>query len=356
LPVNQTRFVLPDDNRADDCYSQSDWKGHRDQHYIKDDKHNVWCFSPTKSWHVEDVTRLPIAERGVPHISMRNLVWPNLTDVPRNILQLWNGHLHPDGYAHNNMYGLTLFSMARMFEEASAASSNGDGSNGAAKDDEECDTLRTGQDSISHHQKLCPEGAQKRIFSATPNQPSANFQPLINKIWKYSADRPDKWGWILDEDVSGANKRGGANERPTLDQLGFQISFDLTGGVKNGPPIKTIVIEFMKSYSPEWGAVNVWFNDTPSPGSTSSGYLDNIQLDSKWEQRSSLPRSVVVHAAAVEGSNENNETTQTPSPFADWTYFLKKETELKTIYIEPVYTNVLLNNRFKFKLSGIHAC
>ena len=48
-------------------------------------------------------------------------------------------------YAHNNMYGLTLFSMARMFEEASAASSNGDGSNGAAKDDEECDTLRTGQ-------------------------------------------------------------------------------------------------------------------------------------------------------------------------------------------------------------------
>ena len=74
---------------------------------------------------------------------------PNHDEVPRNILQLWNGCEHPDGYAHNNMYGLTLFALAKMFKDAavSSASSSNDGNGGVAdgeEEEEDCDALRSG--------------------------------------------------------------------------------------------------------------------------------------------------------------------------------------------------------------------
>ena len=68
---------------------------------------------------------------------------PNHDEVPRNILQLWNGCEHPDGYAHNNMYGLTLFALAKMFKDAAVSSAvNGGVADG--EEEEDCDALRSG--------------------------------------------------------------------------------------------------------------------------------------------------------------------------------------------------------------------
>jgi hypothetical protein len=260
------------------------------------------------------------------------------------------------------MFGLTLFSLAKMFEEVASISTNGIGK-------EDCDALRSGADLIPH-QKLCPDGVKQRIFTSTPYEPSANFQPITqipttssatgsSRPWKYTADRPDKWGWIIDKGGDGrplqqdevtkfdAMKQKTAS--PTLDSLGFRLSFDLTEGVGESPTT-TVAIEFMKSYTPEWSSVNIWFNELPAPGVGKPGLEDTIKLESRWEKPASLSRVVVIHAYAA-----GNSTKET-SPFADWTYFLKTTTDLRTIHIEPVYTELVHNTRFKFKLSGMRAC
>ena len=145
-----------------------------------------------------------------------------------------------------------------------------------------------------------------------------------------------------------------------LDQLGFRLSFDLTEGVNGAPPLTTVTVEFMKSYSPEWGSIMVWFNDSPSGKSKlyglggKPGLEDSITLESRWEKQSSLSRVVVIHAAVA--ANDGNATKKPLSPFADFTYYLKRETELKTIHIEPFYREIQQTKRFKFKLSGIRAC
>ena len=139
-----------------------------------------------------------------------------------------------------------------------------------------------------------------------------------------------------------------------LDQLGFRLSFDLTEGVNGAPPLTTVTVEFMKSYSPEWGSIMVWFNDSPSPSSGIPGLEDSIKLESRWEKQSSLSRVVVIHAAVA--ANDGNATKKPLSPFADFTYYLKRETELRTIHIEPFYSEIQHAKRFKFKLSGLRAC
>ena len=136
----------------------------------------------------------------------------------------------------------------------------------------------------------------------------------------------------------------------TLDSLGYRLNFDLTGG-DGESPTTTVAIEFMKSYTPEWSSVNIWFNDSPAPGAGKPGLEDTIKLESRWERPSSLSRVVVIHA-----KNNKNYSAKEKSPFADWTYVLKTTTDLRTIHIEPVYTELRLNKRFKFKLSGIRAC
>jgi hypothetical protein len=358
LKENQHLFVFP--NHTDDCWREPRWvdQGNVREsfcHYIDDGKHNVWCFDP-QPWHVEDTTRTPIAARGVPSMSMRNILWPNHDEIPRNILQLWNGCAHPDGYAHNNMFGLTLFSLAKMFEEVAASIDITSNMHG----EEDCDALRSGADLVPHH-KLCPDGVKQRIFSNNPYRPSANFQPIVQlqhpslvagseRRWNYTADRKDKWGWILDAgpDSLKRKKMDKKVASQTLDSLGFRLSFDLTGEVGESRTA-TVAIEFMKSYTPEWSSVNIWFNDLPAPGEgTPKLPEDTIKLDSRWEKLSSLSRVVVIHAA---GSS-----TKETSPFADWTYFLKTTTDLRTIHIEPVYTELVHNTRFKFKLSGMRAC
>ena len=216
------------------------------------------------------------------------------------------------------------------------------------------------------HQKLCPDGVKQKIFVATPNQPSANFQPVSTLApsssaklrWKYTADRADKWGWIVDEDFSSQKENPyelkALSAGTTLDELGFRLSFDLTEGVNGAPPLTTVMVEFMKSYSPEWGSIMVWFNDSPSPSSGIPGLEDSIKLESRWEKQSSLSRVVVIHAAVA--ANDGNATKKPLSPFADFTYYLKRETELKTIHIEPFYSEIQHAKRFKFKLSGLRAC
>ena len=95
LPENQKRFDLPG---TDDCWQAPSWikkpcnsaeavAKSRDKvfdphgvtgrdfcHYIADGKHNIWCHTPD-AYHIEDVTSAPLAERGVPLISMRDIVW-----------------------------------------------------------------------------------------------------------------------------------------------------------------------------------------------------------------------------------------------------------------------------------------
>jgi hypothetical protein len=106
---NKEYFVLP--NHNDDCWSEPRWvamgranekhdhgyTGRDFCHYIGDGTHNVWCYDPGSAapWHVEDFTGLPIAMRGAPSMSMRNVLWPNRNEIPRNILQVWNGCGHP---------------------------------------------------------------------------------------------------------------------------------------------------------------------------------------------------------------------------------------------------------------------
>lgn len=377
LPENQNRFVTPTWN--DNCWSAPTWQakkcnaevnvhgvtGRNFCHYIDDGKHNIWCYHPS-TWHIEDTTSPPIAERGVPYVSMRDILWPDHDSPPRNVMQLWNGCEHPDGYAHNNMYGLTMFALAELFKDVAASTAAFSNGGGAGL---ECDALRSGADLVPH-QKLCSDGIKQHIFAATPNRPTSNFQPvqsLPNEAapsrWKYTADnkRGDKWGWILDE-AEAANIFEASTLNPkastTLNSLGFRLSFDLTkdadgqAGAGSNVPVTTVVVEFMKSYSPEWARVHVWFNDSPLPGAGKPGLEDVITLDAGWGKQSSLTRSVVIHAAAGKGNATKNEQ----SIFADWTYFLKLTTELKVIHIEPVSAELRAKDRFKFKLSGLRAC
>jgi hypothetical protein len=101
LGENKYRFDLPNHTN---CWNEPRWvaqgKGAMQGescHYIDDGAHNVWCFNPLSSapWHIEDTTGVPIADRGLPSMSMRNIVWPKHDEVPDNILQLWNGCGHP---------------------------------------------------------------------------------------------------------------------------------------------------------------------------------------------------------------------------------------------------------------------
>ena len=102
LPENQKRFDLPG---TDDCWQAPSWlkkpcnspkdiihrgvtigrgvTGRNFCHYIADGKHNIWCYTPD-AWHIEDATSVPIAERGVPLISMRDIVWSvnNAQQIP----------------------------------------------------------------------------------------------------------------------------------------------------------------------------------------------------------------------------------------------------------------------------------
>ena len=166
----------------------------------------------------------------------------------------------------------------------------------------------------------------------------------------------------MDEDLTNGSGKQNPNlyelqqssASAKLDQLGFRLSFDLTEGVNGAPPLTTVTVEFMKSYSPEWGSIMVWFNDSPSPSSGKPGLEDSIKLESRWEKHASLSRVVVIHAAVA--ANDGNATKKPLSPFADFTYYLKRETELKTIHIEPFYPEIQHAKRFKFKLSGLRAC
>jgi hypothetical protein len=243
------------------------------------------------------------------------------------------------------MYGLTLAALATMFQEAASNSSTITSEDG-------CEALRSGADLVPHH-RMCSATTKQRIFTATPNQPSANFQPLPldqassserQRPWTYMANRPDKWGWIIDfqRALDGLVI---ASREPE-----FGLTFDLTEGNSELPIATTVSIEFMKSYSVEWGAVNIWFNGSPSESDEGANTrpLDMVRLESRWERQSSQTRVVVIHAAGY----SDRET----SPFADWTYYLKHVTEFRTIHIEPVFTELQQKNRFKFKLSGLRAC
>jgi hypothetical protein len=117
------------------------------------------------------------------------------------------------------------------------------------------------------------------------------------------------------------------------------------------PTATTVAIEFMKSYSIEWGAVNIWFNGSPADEDAQSKPLDVIRLESRWEKQSSLSRVVVIHAAGY----SDRETR----PFADWTYYLKHVTEFRTIHIEPVFNELQHKARFNSNClarAGLRAC
>jgi hypothetical protein len=349
-PENKARFVLPATNG--DCWSEPKWVasgasfgGENKCHFARDAKHQEWCFDP-RARLIEDMTSLPIVEHGVPSISMRDIIWPNVDTIPQSILQLWNGCQHPNGLAHNNMYGLTLTALARMFQEAAS-------NNSTTTSEDGCEALRPRADvPLVPHHRMCPATTKQQIFTATPNRPSANFQPLPldqassserQRPWTYTADRPDKWGWIIDFQR--------ALDGPVIAsrEPEFGLCFDLTEGSSGLPTATTVAIEFMKSYSVEWGAVNIWFNGgSPSDEDAKSKPLDVIQLESRWERQSSLSRVVVIHAAGY--------SDREISPFADWTYYLKHVTEFRTIHIEPVFNELRQKARFKFKLSGLRAC
>jgi hypothetical protein len=276
---NSTYLALPGHNSKQ--YAQC--------HYIPDEMHGQWCYNPTPSshWYSEDATAPPIAARGVPSMSMRNILWRTLAEPPVQMFKLWNGCGHPDGYAHNNMFGLTMYSFSAMFADAGLAA---------------CDLTAPPPPPVLYH--ICPAGKVVERYYSNPHQPSRNFKPAVETQWEYYADRPGKWGWIAAPDT---------------------IVFHL-------PNASTILLEFMKSYTPEWSTVDVWFNDRSS---------ETITLDSHWTKRASVSQVVAIHTA---------NTTNAPIPFVSGTRTLPTETVLWQIHIKPTNPNT------KFKLIGMTTC
>ena len=282
------QFAAPTHNN--NCWNKSHASHEYKQcHYIPDEMHGQWCYSPNPSshWHIEDATAPPINARGAPSMSMRDILWRVFDEPPSQILKLWNGCAHPDGLAHNSMLGLTLYSLSAMFADAGRQAA--------------CNLTAPPPTAVYH---VCPPGTVVERYNSNPHQPSRNFQPAFETQWKYYADRPTKWGWIAAADT---------------------VTFYLHN-------VSTILLEFMKSYTPEWSTVVVWFNNASN---------ETVTIDAHWNKHASVPQVVAIHAA---------NTTSAPIPFVAETKTLTTETVLWAVHIKPTVHNT------KFKLISMTTC
>ncbi len=217
-------------------------------------------------WEMSSYVALVLKEYQVPHISYRDLTWPDYFHSSDQLEYFWNGLSHPDEKAHRLMAKLIAFGLYLSLKAAAHTTS--------------ClnDTyhyIQPGQhdDGI---QPLCKHPITQMM--ATDEKTSeASFRlaeikntasagtggSAVGGAWKFDSDSKQKYGYILRATKCTSDCLATESDR-TL-SLAIELSED---------PV--IQIYYLKSFTEDMGVVSVWIDDLVDSA---------IQLDGKWSLR-----------------------------------------------------------------------
>lgn len=155
-----------------------------------DNSSYFWCNS---FWGEGDVNvHSAVDFFGLPVASFRDAIWPVQNDPPPDFPLFWNGLAeysinHPYGVTHQLYADMVKYALSRLLFISGAQLQH---------DIEMYNS--TGAD-VQPVDELCALRAnQSTVFRMHKDDPT-NFKPmLIEGNWSFSADRPGKFGWILD--------------------------------------------------------------------------------------------------------------------------------------------------------------
>lgn len=309
-------------------------------------------------WMQQDFTTPTLQNAGVQYVSYRDLVWPLYSSPPSNLPKFWKGLSHVDAKGHRLLGKLVAFGFMSMINESMQLV-------------EDCDRDYNSESSLStiptsiaqklskstcYYSESC-EDIDNRNKTSICSQPLSilratesieSFLPAdMPNVWEYKSDSRDKYGWILETNVSFITQLCLSDQSPSpicekavdLHSILFRIE------IGNSNPI--LKIHFLKSFSVKMGAIILRIgNDTSRK--------DNIiHIDGKWDQHYSVTQVITLigNISSLVGCYQNDVVVlpylQTLLPGTHEVFF-----SIPSHHIQ------ILNpgGHLKFKLLGIMSC